>query len=91
LIRLPSLEGTTRRLAADINDGMAAKSLLNYAASLEARIKELEDTPTLPSAAAIPSGEPPIAHAGAALKQEVALEPEPPPDPDGPDPGASGR
>jgi hypothetical protein len=75
-----------RRLAADIDDAMAAKSLLSYAATLEERIKELEATPTLPPAAAIPSGEPPIAHAGAALKPEVPAESEPPSDPDEPKP-----
>jgi hypothetical protein len=68
-----------RRLAAEIDDAMAAKSLLAYAASLEARLEDSESTPVLPPAAAIPSGEPPIAHAGAALKPE--LPPEPPQDP----------
>lgn len=68
-----------RRLASEMNDALAARHLLQYAESLEARIEALEAAPELPPAAAIPSGEPPIARAGAALKPEVPSGPELPP------------
>jgi len=66
-----------RQLASEMDDGMAVKNLLAYADTLEERAKEVEGTATLPPAATIPSGEPPIAHAAAALKPEAASESEP--------------
>ena len=65
-----------RKLALAVTDQQAAAGLLRYAEEQEAKASELEGIPVLPSAAAIPSGEPSIAHAGAALKPEVPLEPE---------------
>ena len=65
-----------RNLALAVTDQAAAAGLLRYAEEEEAKATELEGIPVLPSAAAIPSGEPPIAHAGAALKPDVPPGPE---------------
>ena len=64
-----------RVIAAQMSDKTAAAGLVRYAEEFEARAVALEAVETLPPAAAIPSGEPPIAHAGAALKP-TAPEPE---------------
>ncbi len=66
-----------RRLAHSVNDAQAVAGLLRYADEQDAKANELAATPVLPAAAAIPSGEPPIARAGAALKTEVQPDPEP--------------
>src|SRR5947199_10356728 len=60
-----------REIAAQISDRAAAKGLLRYAEEYEAKALALERETTVPAAAAIPSGEPPIARAGAALKPEA--------------------
>lgn len=61
-----------RKLAGNINDKAAVAGLLRYAEQLEAQANELDATPVLPVAAAVPSGEPSIAHAGVALKPEAS-------------------
>jgi hypothetical protein len=63
-----------RTIARSITDPVAMNGLLHYAEELEAKARELEEVPVLPEAAAIPSGEPPIARAGAALKVETPPE-----------------
>jgi|SRR5579862_6477430 len=67
-----------RFVAHKISDIEAAKSLMRYAEQLEAKADQLEAKYTLPPAATVPSGEPPITEAMAALKPETApaLEPE---------------
>src|ERR1051325_3693118 len=57
-----------REIAAQISDRAAANGLLRYAEEYEAKASALEAQTTLPLAATIPSGEPSIARAGAALK-----------------------
>lgn len=57
-----------RVLASAIADPVAVDGLVRYAEQLEGKAQELDVAPVLPDAAAVPSGEPPIAHAGAALK-----------------------
>jgi hypothetical protein len=68
-----------REVAKVISNQEAADGLLRYAEQQEAKADELEDMPVLPPAAAIPSGEPPIARAGAALKSEIPPESAPGP------------
>ena len=68
---LRELAKHARQVAGQIDDQQAVAGLLRYAEAQEARARELESATVLPPAAAIPSGEPPIAHAGAALKPEL--------------------
>lgn len=75
---LRELAKHARELAKRIRDSEAVRGLLRYAAEQEAKADQLEAAPVLPAAAAIPSGEPPIARAGAALKTEVLPEPDTP-------------
>jgi hypothetical protein len=76
--------GQARELAGTISDGAAVAGLLRYAEQLEAQADELEAKPVLPNAAAVPSGEPSIGRAGAALKPEAPVaESEPLEDEDG--------
>lgn len=70
-----------RELAKNINDTEAVAGLLRYAEEQERKATELEATPVLPDAAAIPSGEPAIARAGAALKPQAPPQPDKPEDP----------
>lgn len=60
-----------RYVAHHINDNEAAQGLRRHAEELECRADALAAKYTLPAAAAIPSGEPPIAEAAAALKPET--------------------
>ena len=76
--RLLDRARSVRKVSDETQDGLLRRSILNHAGELENRAKALEaQVQTLPPAAAIPAGEPPIAHSGVALKPEVALEPEP--------------
>ena len=63
-----------REIAKLISNEEAAAGLIQHAEEYEAQAAQLDDDaiPTLPAAAAIPSGEPPIAHAAAALKPGCA-------------------
>ena|SRR5579862_7463296 len=65
-----------RFVAHKISDTEAAESLMRYAEKLETKADQLEARYTLPPAATVPSAEPPITEAMAALKQETAPEPE---------------
>jgi hypothetical protein len=67
-----------RELAKRINDKEAVAGLLQYAEQQEAKAAEIEAITVLPDAAAIPSGEPTIARAGASLKSEAPTEPDKP-------------
>lgn len=69
-----------------ISDKQAADGLKRHAEELEARADALAAKYTLPEAATVPSGEPPIAEAMAALKTEAAPEPEPPDEKPEPEP-----
>jgi hypothetical protein len=66
---------SARYAAFRISDVEAAAGLKRYAEKLEERADALEAPTTLPPAAAIPSGEPPITQAAAALKTETPPEP----------------
>jgi len=81
---LRALAAQSREVATQISDKVAAAGLVRYAEECEAQATDLETLPTLPPAAAIPSGEPPVARSGAALKPEVVPHPEQAPDPKSP-------
>ena len=66
---------SARYVAHQITDSEAAAGLMRYSAELESRADALEAKYTLPPAATVPSGEPPIAEAMAALKPEALPEP----------------
>lgn len=63
-----------RYVAHQITDLEAAKGLKRHSEELETRADALEAKYTLPLAAAVPSGEPPITEAAAALKSETPPE-----------------
>ncbi|HSC17733.1 MAG TPA: hypothetical protein VLC74_02360 [Rhizomicrobium sp.] len=65
-----------RLVAAMISDKEAAQGLVRFAEEYEARAAALEAEVTLPPPAAIPSGEPPVAQAGVALKPDLPPKPE---------------
>jgi|SRR5215469_1472845 len=65
-----------RYVAWQISDKEAAAGLMRYAEDLEMRASALEAENTLPPSAAVPSGEPPISEAVAALKPETPPAPE---------------
>ena len=64
-----------RKLGKSINEEAAIAGLVRYAEELEAKADASEAVSVLPEAAAIPSGEPSIPYAGAALKPGVPPQP----------------
>lgn len=66
-----------RYVAWNISDKRGAGELVRHAQELEAKADALEARYTLPPAATVPSGEPSIVQAAAALKPERPLESEP--------------
>ncbi|HEX3429880.1 MAG TPA: hypothetical protein VHT03_03260 [Rhizomicrobium sp.] len=70
----------SRSLIPQVSDKAGSDWLAQRAEELEARADALEAKYTLPAAASVPSGEPPITEAMAALKPEAVPEPEPEPE-----------
>lgn len=76
IAQLRKLAKHAREVAGMISDKGAARSILRHAEEYESEAAALEAQTTLPPAACVASGEPPIARAGAALKPEAPPEPE---------------
>jgi hypothetical protein len=53
-----------RKLAEHVKDAEAVAGLLRYAEAQEVKARKFDAMPILPPAAALPSGEPPIAEQG---------------------------